>query len=327
MFPLAQDTAVFDAATYPASGSTTTINANYNIGTIDMSLRTSNTMTLATGTTGPFIYGNWINGTGITLSGTASITFAGRTTQQITSSAKTFTTTIVFDSPSGSVTLQDAMTITSTRSALLTNGTLDLDGKTLNAGLSFVTGAGTKNLTFNGGTLVCPTASTTSFNNLQPTNFTTTAGTGTGTISMTATTAKTFVGGGSTFNCTLNQGGAGALTITGSNTFGNITNTYKVTGATSILFTAGTTSTFTDWNASGESTRLLTIGSVTAASHTLSKSSGTVSSDFLSISRSTATGGAGWYAGANSTDGGNNSGWIFTAPPAITATGNFLMFF
>jgi len=71
------------------------------------------------------------------------------------------------------------MTITSTRSALLTNGTLDLDGKTLNAGLSFVTGAGTKNLTFNGGTLVCPTASTTSFNNLQPTNFTTTAGTGT----------------------------------------------------------------------------------------------------------------------------------------------------
>jgi hypothetical protein len=327
-FPLAQDTAVFPAATYPASGSTTTINANFNIGTIDMSLRTSNTMTLATGSNAPFIYGNWINGTGITLSGTASITFAGRTTQQITSSAKTFTTTIAFDSPSGSVTLQDAMTITSTRSALLTNGTLDLDGKTLNAGLSFVTGAGTKNLTFNGGTLVCPTASTTSFNNLQPTNFTTTAGTGTGTISMTAATAKTFVGAGSTFNCTLNQGGAGALTITGSNTFGDITNTYKVTGATSILFTAGTTSTFTDWNASGESTRLLTIGSVTAASHTLSKASGTVSSDFLSISRSTATGGAGWYAGANSTNGGNNSGWIFTAPPAPSGSNsNFLVFF
>jgi len=104
-FPLAQDTAVFPAATYPASGSTTTINASYNIRTIDMSLRTSNTMTLATGSNAPFIYGNWINGTGITLSGTASITFAGRTTQQITSSAKTFTTTIVFDSPSGSVTL------------------------------------------------------------------------------------------------------------------------------------------------------------------------------------------------------------------------------
>ena len=132
---------------------------------------------------------------------------------------------------------------------------------------------------------------------------------------MTSASAKTFVGGGSTFNCTLNQGGAGDLTITGSNTFSNITNTRKSVSAASILFTAGTTNTFTDWNASGESTRLLTIGSDIAASHTLSKASGTVSADFLSISRSTATGGAGWYAGANSTNGGNNSGWIFTAPP------------
>ena len=326
-FPLAQDTAIFPAATYPASGSTTTINANYNIGTIDMSLRTSNTMTLATGVTQTIVYGNWINGTGITLSGTQTITFSGRTTQTITSASKTFTQPITINSPSGSVTLQDALTQGSVTTTL-TNGTLNLNGKTLTVGLRLSTANGTKNLTFNGGTLVCPNANTTSFNNSFPTGFTTTAGTGTGTISMTAATAKTFVGAGSTFNCTLNQGGAGALTITGSNTFSNITNTRKSTSATSILFTAGTTSTFTDWNASGESTRLLTIGSVTAAIHTLSKASGTVSADFLSISRSTATGGAGWYAGANSTDGGNNSGWIFTAPPsAPTATGNFLVFF
>ena len=326
-FPLAQDTAIFPAATYPASGSTTTINASYNIGTIDMSLRTSNTMTLATGTNTPAIYGNWINGTGITISGTGTLTFAGRTTQQITSSAKTFTQNITINSPSGSVTLQDALTTGTTVATTLTNGTLDLNGFTYTVGTRFTTATGTKNLTFNGGTLVCPDPNTTSFNNAAPTNFTTTAGTGTGTISMTAATAKTFVGGGSTFNCTLNQGGAGDLTITGSNTFSNITNTYKSVSATSILFTAGTTSTFTDWNASGESTRLLTIGSVTAASHTLSKASGTVSADFLSISRSTATGGAAWYAGANSTDGGSNSGWIFTAPPSATATGNFLVFF
>jgi len=500
-FPLAQDTAIFDAATYPASGSTTTINANYNIGTIDMSLRTSNTMTLATGTTTPAIYGNWINGSGITISGTGTLTFAGRTTQQITSSAKTFTQPIDINTLSGSVTLQDALTtsagvattltngtldlqsytlsalrfsstnantrtiafgtgnitcidtgtvwttstatnltttgtqvvnVTSTgataitvtpgglseansisfnftggtyaltflantghsarsvdftgyagtlgvinnvtiygnlklstgmtltastnaitfgatsgtqqittnaktidirisfngvggtfqlqdaltmgssRTATLTNGTLDLFGKTLTVGTDFITALGTKNLTFNGGTLVCPTASTTAFNNAQPTGFTTTAGTGTGTISMTAATAKTFAGGSSTFNCTLNQGGAGALTITGSNTFSNITNTVQ---PASVLFTAGTTSTFTNFSLSGTAGNLITIGSVTAASHTLSKASGTVSADFLSISQSTATGGAGWYAGANSTNGGSNSGWIFTAPP------------
>ena len=327
-FPLAQDTAVFPAATYPASGSTTTINANYNIGTIDMSLRTSNTMTLATSTNGVLIYGNWTNGTGITLSGTGSVSFLGRTTQTITSASKTFTQLININTPSGSVTLQDALTQSSTNFTQIVNGTLDLNGFTYTVGTRFTTVTGTKNLTFNGGTLVCPDPNTTSFNNNAPTGFTTTAGTGAGTISMTAATAKTFVGGGSTFNCTLNQGGAGALTITGSNTFSNITNTYKSTGATSILFTAATTSTFTDWNASGESTRLLTIGSVTAASHTLSKASGTVSSDYLSISRSTATGGAGWYAGANSTNGGNNSGWVFTAPPAPSGSNsNFLMFF
>ena len=324
-FPLAQDTAVFPAATYPASGSTITINANYNIGTIDMSLRTTNTMTLATGTTNPFIYGNWINGTGITLSGTFGMTFAGRTAQIITSAGISFTQSIITNSPSGSVTLQDALTQSSTVVNTLTNGTLDLNGKTLTVGTRFQTFSGTKNLTFNGGTLVCPTASINSFDNANPTNFTTTAGTGTGTISMTAATAKTFVGGGSTFNCTLNQGGAGALTITGSNTFGNITNTVQ---PASVLFTAATTNTFTNFSLSGTAGNLITIGSVTAASHTLSKASGTVSSDFLSISRSTATGGAGWYAGANSTNGGNNTGWIFTAPPAPSGSNsNFLMFF
>ena len=323
MFPLAQDTAVFPAATYPASGSTTTINADYNIGTIDMSLRTSNTMTLATGATNPSIYGNWINGTGITLTGTGRITYLGRTTQTITSLAKTFTQPFSVTSPSGSVVLQDAFTTSSTLSTNLNYGTLDLQSYTLSTNSFSSANSNTRTIAFGTGQITC-TGTGTAWTTATVTGLTVT---GTGTISLTSASAKTFAGGGFSYSSvTLNQGGAGALTITGSNTFSNITNTYKSTGATSILFTAGTTSTFTDWNASGESTRLLTIGSVTAASHTLSKASGTVSADFLSISRSTATGGASWYAGANSTDGGNNSGWIFTAPPA-TATGNFLVFF
>jgi hypothetical protein len=274
------------------------------------------------------IYGNLTLSSGMTLTaGTGSWTFAATSgTNSITTNAKTLDRPIIFNGAGGTWQLQDALTMGSTRTATLTNGTIDLFGKTFTVGTRFTTATGTKNLTFNGGTLICPDPNTTSFNNAQPTNFTTTAGTGTGTISMTAATAKTFVGGGSTFNCTLNQGGAGDLTITGSNTFDDITNTVQ---PASVLFTAGTTSTFSNFSLSGTSGNLITIGSVTAASHTLSKASGTVSSDFLSISRSTATGGAGWYAGANSTDGGNNTGWIFTAPPAppATATGNFLMFF
>jgi len=323
-FPLAQDTAVFPAATYPASGSTININTDYQIGTIDMSLRTSNTMTLATSTNIPVVYGNWINGTGITISGSQQISFFGRTTQTITSAGRPFTQSIFINSPSGSVTLQDAFTSGSTSGLTLTNGTLDIQSYTLSIGSFSSTNSNTRTIAFGTGQISC-TGTGTAWNTATTTGLTLT---GTGTISLTSASAKTFSGGGFSYSgITLNQGGAGALTITGSNTFSNITNTYKTTGATSILFTAATTSTFADWNASGESTRLLTIGSVTAASHTLSKASGTVSADFLLISRSTATGGAGWYAGANSTNGGNNTGWIFTAPPAPTATGNFLMFF
>jgi hypothetical protein len=113
------------------------------------------------------------------------------------------------------------------------------------------------------------------------------------------------------------------LTVTGANTFTTIANGVQ---PTSFLFTAATTTTVTNWSVSGTAGNLVTIGSVTAATHTLSQASGTVSSNYLSISRSTATGGASWYAGANSTDGGNNTGWIFSAAPTSSTGAFFFMF-
>ena len=284
------------------------------------------TMTLAGTSIGLTISGSLtFQATNFTRSYTGTTTFNATTTgKTITTNGVGFGNAVTFNGAGGAWALGSALQLTG-GSLTLTNGTVDLNGKTLTTGFRFATGTGTKNLTFNGGTLVCTLAGANSFTNPAPTGFTTTEGTGTGTISLTSGSAKTFNGAGSTFNCTLNQGGAGALTITGSNTFGNITNTVQ---PASILFTAATTSTFTNFSLSGTAGNLITIGSDTAASHTLSKASGTVSADFLSISRSTATGGAGWYAGANSTDGGNNLGWIFTAPPAPSAgNGNFLVFF
>ncbi len=148
--------------------------------------------------------------------------------------------------------------------------------------------------------------------------------TGTGKINMTSATAKTFVGGDNSYN-TLNQGGAGTLTISGTNTFRNITNSVQ---PATILFTAGTTNTFTnDFDLNGTSGNLITIGSDTPASNfTLSKSSGTVDVSFCSISDSIATGGAAWYAGTTSTNGGNNTGWLFTNF-VVAATSAFLAFF
>ena len=321
-FPLAQDTAVFPAATYPASGSTTTINAVYNIGTIDMSARTSNTMTLAL-SVGASVYGNWLNGTGITLTGPTALTFCGRTSQTLTNAGRTFAQQIIVNSVGGSLTLQDALNSSSSNGITLTQGTFN--AATYNVtlvGNVAAGGTGTRTLAIGSGTWSVNDAV---WSTNAPTNLTLT---GTGTVSLTSASAKIFSGGSVSYSgITLDNGGAGAITILGSNTFGNITNTYNVTGATSIKFSAGTTNTFANWNASGTAGKLLTITSDSAATHTLSKASGVVSADYLSLTNSIATGGATWYAGANSTNVSGNTGWVFTAFPVSVNTSNFFLMF
>lgn len=324
-FPLAQDTAVVTSGT-PTSGGTLTIGGAFNLGTIDMSARTTNTMTLATGTQTPSVYGNWINGTGITISGTGTMTFAGRGSQTLTSSGKTFTQTFTINTPGGSVTLQDALLCNRsvTPSFILAAGTFDANGYNvtlsgLSSQLSADTTTTSRTLAFGSGTWTI--AGSGGFT-ATSTNLTVT---GTGTISLTSSSAKTFAGGGISYaGITLNQGGSGALTISGSNTFKDITNTYSATGATSILFTAGTTQILSQFTATGASGKVLTLGSTTTSQATLQK-------------------GAAWLMGANSTNGGNNTGLSFTSGGGIdylsvsyingtvvapvTSTGNFLFFF
>lgn len=257
-------------------------------------------------------------GVGVTTFGSTSAT-----PRTITAGGGTIFCPIAFNGVGGKWVLQGALGV-QTNGITHTNGTLDLNGFTLTNTATYTTGVGTKNLTFNGGILLL-SASGTPFNNAQPTGFTTTKGTGDGKIRFTSASTKTFAGGGSTFNCIVSNDGVGALTITGNNTIDTLANGVQ---PTTFSFTAGTTTTINNWNVSGTAGNLVTIGSATAASHTLSKSSGTVSANFLSISRSSATGGAAWYAGANSTNGGNNTGWIFAnAPSGDVNTSNFLMLF
>jgi hypothetical protein len=323
-FPLAQDTAVF--ATYPTTaGSTATVNAAWNIGTIDMSARTSNTMTLATGTTTPTIHGNWINGTGTTLTGTSTMTFAGRGSQTITSAGRTFTQLLSINSPSGSVTLQDALTCNRN-----TINALELDAGTLNANGYNITLSGatsgfnsdtsnTRTFALGAGTLTIA-GSGAAFDCDPSTNLTVT---GTGTISLTAATAKSFQGGSISYSgITLDQGGAGALTITGNNTFANITNTYSATGATNITI-GTTTQRVTQWTATGAATRVLTVQGTSASSPgTLILTGGTDPNvDYLAVTGVRAYGLTDtWYAGANSINNGS-LGWYFeSGVVGITAT-------
>jgi hypothetical protein len=60
--------------------------------------------------------------------------------------------------------------------------------------------------------------------------------------------------------------------------------------------------------------RVSITASTPGSAATVSKSTHGVSADYLVIQDSTATGGAVWYAGANSVNVSNNTGWIFTSP-------------
>ena len=281
-FPLAQDTCIFES-TSPGTGATITINADYNIGTIDMSARTTNTMTLATGSTTPAIYGNWVNGTGTTLTGTGTMTFAGRGSQTITSAGKTFTQNFTINTPSGSVTLQDAYVTSSTANNALNmlQGTFDANtyNTTITGGVDTTSSSSARTIAVGSGTWTIAGSSPW---NTTSTNLTVT---GTGTISLTSGSTKTFAGGGIAYtNITLNQGGAGTLTITGNNTFKDITNTYKATGATNITL-GTTTQRVSQWTAAGEAGRVLTVQGTSASSpgtlvHT---GAGDISVDYLTI--------------------------------------------
>jgi len=307
-FPLAQDTVIFDGNS-GASGLTSTINAAYNIGTIDMSARTGNTMTLATSSNTPTIYGNWINGTGTTLTGTGTMTFAGRGSQTITSAGKTFTQPFTINSPSGSVTLQDAFASSFNGAFNFLVGTFDANGYSVTlsgASSGFIIASGTypsRTVAVGSGTWVL--GGSNGFN-VQGTSGLSV--TGTGTISLTSASSKTFQGSGISYlGITLDQGGAGTLTITGNNTFKDITNSYSATGATTIAMST-TTQRVSQWTATGASGNVLTVQGTSATSPaTLILTGATKPNvDYL-----TATGIRAydltdtWYVGANSTNNGS----------------------
>jgi hypothetical protein len=136
---------------------------------------------------------------------------------------------------------------------------------------------------------------------------------------MTSASTKTFSGGAKTWP-TLNQGGAGALTIQQSNTFTNITNTVQ---PATITLTSGTTQTVTDFDVSGTSGNLITLNASTPGSRaTLTDSGGVNSVSFVDIKDIAATGYGEWqaYTSNGNVDSGNNVGWVFAAPPAFVAS-------
>ena len=280
-FPLAQDTAVFDDT---GAATTVTLDTGWNVGTINASSRTS-AMTLA-GTGGISIYGNITYGSGITSTASGGWVFRGTSTQTFTTAGKTLANSITINNPS--CVFQHGDAYTSTVNITVTSGSYSTQNYNVSCNSLLASGLITRSVNLGTSTVsVSSTGNPISFSISTGLTFTGSSS----TINLSSSGNKTFNGGDQTFGTVSVTGGttANTFTLTGSNTFGTLSNSaYNY-----LIFTAGTTQTITNFTYTGASGNVVRWYASTAGQRATFKGNSTA-------------------VGTNSVDGGNNSGLTFT---------------
>lgn len=296
--PICHDTVIFDASSFSTGGQTVTINVP-RLGASMTWTGTTHSPTLSSGINA-VVYGNVVFASGMTISfsGSLSLDLFGRSVQTFTQAGATFTGNILFSALSGSYTLQDSVSVTG--NFIVAAGILDLNNQNVST-ILFDLGSsqadvrmGSSTVTINDGGEFAYLAGTLT--------------TGTSTVKFPA--SGIFLGGGQIYS---NLWIIGPVTVNGNNTFNNI----RLDPGSNVQFTSGSITTVSSFTATGTLGNTITIGSTTTATHSLVKvGGGNIFCDYLVLSYSTTTPSNTWYAGAHSTDNGNNSGWIFNAPPS-----------
>lgn len=317
--PLPQDTVIFNAASGAGTYSQNVARIGASIDFTGFTRTLSNAAAWET-------YGDVKLATGMTVSGTGgALTLAGRGSPVFTPATKTWTSSLVVNCANGTYTLGGNFLSNRTGAGAFSIASGTFNDASFSVGITASSGT----FSINGGTLTA--SGTWTFSQTNTATFWSNGGgtvnhTGTIVVGGSSTLVRTFAGGGGSYG-TLTYvlaGSTGQLTISGNNTFDTI-NFSDASNARTLSLAAGATNTIlTAFNVNGTAGKLMTITS--ASTSALTKASGVVSCDYLAIDHSFATGGAAWYAGANSTDNGNNTGWIFTAPSLVTDTGFFALF-
>ena len=264
------------------------------------------------------VYGSLTLASSMTGGTTPFFRMCARSSVTLTTAGKSLGA-LYISAPGGTVTLQGDLSVAGTSGVTHTYGTLNAGAYSVNAAYYISNGPSSSILDMGSGTWTLSGNGTA----WSVSSGTVNAQTANIVLSNTTTAARSFYGGGKTYNKLTIGGttGTSTLTIFNNNTFSEIASTKTV--AHTILFTAGTTQQIGKWSVTGTSGNVVTIGSTSTSAATLNYTgAGKVSVDYMSISYSTATPSSTWYAGNNSVNGGNNSGWTFTAPP----TGNSLFF-
>lgn len=325
-WPLPQDTALFDANSF-SSGSQSVSFGAMRVGTMNFTGVTNSPALNFNNTNGAGheIYGDLIYGPTMSITvngaagGFAGLSMNGRGThtynQQGIVPPSNFSG-LTFNPVGGSYTLQGDLVLDATRTLGLGFGTFDAAGFNLNVGLISSTNSNVRTISMGSGTWTLSGTGTV-WQTTTGTNLTLNAGASTIVISDTSSTSKTLARhtGAVLNNVTITGGGTGAVIF--SNATSSTMNDFTVTGPKTLTFNRPATYTITgNFNVNGTAGNLVTITSNSAGnSFTLSKASGVVSCDYLSLQDSAATGGALWYAGLNSTNVSGNTGWIFTNVP------------
>lgn len=323
--PLPQDSWYCDANSFTTTGQTLTLD-RYNFGlnadftglAYPITLKNNNQSSNGCG-----CYGN------LTLSANSvpSVTghggtvpdwkFYSRTNWTLKSAGNTFPVNasgVTFLGPGGVCQLQDAFVTT----GYLNANTGGINTNDYNVSCTSFTSTSANTRTVNlGASTVTLSGTGTIFDVGTTTGLTLTASSARFNITDTSSSTKTFQTGGaggatSIGTVVVTPGGTGSVIFTqSSNTsFVGITCTG---GSKTLNFTATKTYTITNWNVSGlPGSPVSIISSSGGSAATISVASGIVSSEWLSLKDSTATGGATFYAGANSTNVSGNTGWIFT---------------
>lgn len=315
-FPLAQDTAVIDnTGTVPSTA--IQIETNWNIGTLNMSNRTSAVTITHPGL--PTIYGDFTVGTGVSLTSAATLTFSGRTTQTITTAGKTFVFPVIIDSPGGTVQLNGNFTSSVAAASValtLTRGTFD--AVTYDLSLSQFSSSNSNARTINMGSgtwTLTGTALVWTTNTL--TNLTLNKQTSNIVISNTSTTSRSFASGGNSLSFPKISFYLAGYTLTFTNAISmDELASIPFSTANTITFSTNAASTVGTWSVKGVSGTVPNITSATSGTTAIVNVTNKTTSDidylsFRDITCNTLDP-VTFFVGSNSTNVSNNNGVAFT---------------
>jgi hypothetical protein len=336
--PTSADDVIFDDSSTVTSSMTISIAASYSATCKNMSLSVGAKTLIIQSVSAPYgnltITGNLTLSPTMTSTGSGFVGFAGLGTGNLTigttSSNITLTTNnvpiavpITFaNSGSGSTTIVNTLDTTATPFITLSNASINFNNNSIYTG-SVVFAPNTSNkLNFYNNEKIFVRSSGTVWNaNVASTSVTVT---GNGTINITNT--STFEGGGLNYSgMSLNiapNPGPVVVTIKGNNTFTTILNSNSRV-STSLLFAGSSTQTVTSGlNLLGAPRTPVALGPANAGqSWTINSTAYSIQTNFINVAYGNVTGGSQYYAGPQSINGGNNTGWIFAGGPVRIENG------